>query len=168
MSQDKITEGFTLIELLIVIAIISILASLSFVAINPTARFQDARNARRTAEVNQILSALKLYQADHHGVLFGLLSTGASSTAYMIGLSNGNCTTACVTPDITTSATCIDLTDLVTNNGYLPSVLVDPTNGTAELTGYYIIKNNNRTITVGTCNEELGSNTTISDISVTR
>lgn len=51
--------GFTLIELLVVVAIIGILASMVIIGLNSTRRL--ARDARRTADLRQIQSALELY-----------------------------------------------------------------------------------------------------------
>ena len=45
-STAKRTSGFTLIELLVVITIISILATIVFVSLDPVTRFADARNSK--------------------------------------------------------------------------------------------------------------------------
>lgn len=55
-------KGFTLIELLVVIAIIGLLSTLAVVALG-TARSK-ARNAKRTADLKQIATALELYYTD--------------------------------------------------------------------------------------------------------
>ena len=52
-------KGFTLIELLIVIAIIGLLASIAFVALNSARK--DARDTKRLADMKQIVLALDLY-----------------------------------------------------------------------------------------------------------
>lgn len=52
-------KGFTLIELLLVVAIIGLLALLSFVALNSSAR--KARNSKRLADVVQYSKALEIY-----------------------------------------------------------------------------------------------------------
>jgi len=62
MNKMKKGAGFTLIELLVVIAIIGLLSTLSLVALN-VAR-QKARDALRTADVKQIMTALELYYND--------------------------------------------------------------------------------------------------------
>ncbi len=58
-------RGFTLIELLVVIAIIGILAGI-IIASTGTARRQ-ARDSKRIADVNQILTALALFYMDTDG-----------------------------------------------------------------------------------------------------
>ena len=57
--------GFTLVELLIIIAIIGILAAIVLVSLN-SAR-QKGRDAKRIADVRQIMTALQLYFQDNAG-----------------------------------------------------------------------------------------------------
>lgn len=50
--------GFTLIEILIVLGILAILAAIVIIAINPGQHFEDARKAKRQADVNTIMNAI--------------------------------------------------------------------------------------------------------------
>ena len=61
----KPQPGFTLIELMVVISIIGLLASIILVSLN-TARAK-SRDARRVADVRQVMNALELFYNDNKG-----------------------------------------------------------------------------------------------------
>jgi prepilin-type N-terminal cleavage/methylation domain-containing protein len=174
MQKNNNKSGFTLIELLIVIAIIAILASVVFVALDPLTRFRDARDSSRWNDATSILSAIKIDQVDNGGSYLYGVNTDASGSAvitataeyYMI--SNASTTSGCnATCDQTPSATdhCVNIQGLV-DEGYLASLPVSP-NGTetwtSALTGYYMRQYSTGAIEVGACESE---NT--SSISVTK
>ena len=174
MTKKKIkfnlfkVSGFTLIELLLVVAVIAILAAFTFVALNPLARFQDSRNARRWSDINAILSAVKLYQVDHDGSYPDSIDGLVNNFNYQIG-SSGSCNDSCPNPNVILQIDCVDLEDLI-NYGYLHEIPVDPndTNASDTETRYYLTKNSDGTITVGSCSEERGTNASIPWIEVTR
>jgi len=151
-------QGFTLLELLIVIVIIAILAGIVFVALDPATRFRDARDARRSSDVTQVLHAAKIDQVDNGGDYDAAITALIAGNVYMIG----TCTTTCnvnntnCDVNVTSATSGVDLTTLVTQ-GYLGAVPVSP-NGLATwdavTTGYTLTKNANGTLTVGACESE--------------
>jgi len=123
MLNSRKTKGFTLIEILVVMALIAILAAITFIAINPQKNFADARNTQRQSDVREILSAITQYGSES-GNSYSTLGTIPTCTtnvnnSAIIGTDN------------------VDLASkLVT--GYIVSIPVDPSNGTAANTGYKI------------------------------
>ncbi|PIX62474.1 hypothetical protein CO057_00065 [Candidatus Uhrbacteria bacterium CG_4_9_14_0_2_um_filter_41_50] len=148
----KQKNGFTLIELLIVIAIIAILAAAIFVALDPVTRFQEARDSRRYSDLTNALTAIVTDQVDNGGAYLTEITALTDGLYYTIG-TNGvtGCNTGCTAQ--TTQAACVDLTGLVTE-GYLGSVPMDPSTGTAALTDYYLMKSATGTVEVGACDPE--------------
>ena len=155
-------KGFTLIELLIVIAIIAILAGVVFVSLDPLKRFQDARNASRWTDTTAVLSAIKVDQVDNGGSYLSNITSLTASTNYLIGTAAG---ATCVNTNCTVvpAGNCVNLTGLETE-GYLARVPVSPTGAgswSAALSGYYMSRNTNGSVTVGACDAE-GAGVTIS------
>jgi prepilin-type N-terminal cleavage/methylation domain-containing protein len=170
MPQKK---GFTLIELLIVIAVMAILTTVVFVSLNPSARFQDARNNRRWQDVNAILQAIKLHQVDNNGIYLADINNMELDKNYQIGTAGSfmGCNDQCGTTGRTLEEGCVDLGGLTSGTiSYLPSVPVDPSdsNASAAETRYYISKLSNGSLRVGSCSVEQGSASAPPTIEVTR
>lgn len=147
------TKGFTLIELLVVIGIISALAVVVFVALNPAQRLKDSRDARRTADVESILTAVHQAIVDGKGAYPTGLSAGMTET--QLGTSATTCTVAtggCAA----TAAACVDLSTPLAK--YLKSIPLDPNGGTAAKTNYSIVVDTNGIVTVKACGVEGSAN----------
>lgn len=132
MMKNK--KGFTLIEILVVIAIIAVLATVVFVALDPVTRFADARNSRRWNDVNSILTAIHEYIVDNDGALPTGLTTGQAATEL------GSC------------GSCDNLSTPLAP--YLKSIPEDPDDGNSTNTGYTVEVDANNIITVAASNAE--------------
>ncbi|MFH0891872.1 MAG: prepilin-type N-terminal cleavage/methylation domain-containing protein [Candidatus Falkowbacteria bacterium] len=168
MNKQK---GFTLIELLIVIAIIAALSALAFVALNPVARFQDSRNAQRWADINMIMSAIKLHQVDNGGIYLDAIATDMTNDLYyQIGAGDA-CNDTCVSGEnsITLQTNCVDLEGLI-DAAYMPEWPIDPNaeDASSDETRYYLVKDSYGRIITGACAAELGSNESLPAIEITR
>lgn len=137
-------KGFTLLEVLLVVALISILAGIVILAINPNKQLGDTRNAQRRVDVNTILNATYQYIIDNNG------SIGVGTTA---------ATEICKTGGTCTSLT--DLSFLTLNEKYLVSMPIDPSGGcNANGVCYKFTKDFNNRITISAPGAE--NNATIS------
>lgn len=105
-------KGFTLVELIIVIAVIGILAAISFVAYSKAQ--QGARDAARKSDVAQIVKLLTTYEADKGVSMFTGSGCGsAGNGSGWFNFSNGG-----TYP--------ISMNDCLKNAGYTYSDIVDP------------------------------------------
>lgn len=167
--QSKTKKGFTLIELLIVVAIIAILASVVFVALNPLKRFQDSRDSARWSDVATLATAAKVDQVDNGGTYFYGINRDVTEALtvddveYMI--SNSTTTTDCaVNCSIIADANdCVNWSGLV-SEGYLGKLPIAPSSlytWDEDHTGYYMIKHDNDSVTIGACEAESASSITV-------
>lgn len=143
-------KGFTLIELLLVIGIIAVLAVVVFVALDPAKRFQDARNARRTTDVQSILSAVHQSIVDNKGAL--PFNTGLGEM--QIGTSGSGCSLSTDSCSASSGGACLDLSSALSK--YLKSIPTDPQSGTDAMTHYSISANADGIVTVTACDSEGG------------
>lgn len=154
-------RGFTLIELLLVIAIIAVLSVAVFAALNPAQRLKDAKDARRTSDVDTILTAIHQSIVDNKGTLptkmpaagqERQLGTG-DATACATALTTGGCNT----PASTACADLMLLADAQDLLPYLKSMPIDPNGGTtytAAKTGYSVLVDANGIVTIRACGTE--------------
>ncbi len=148
LNLSKFSKGFTLIELLIVIAIIAILSVGVYVALNPAARFADARNARRYSDVNSILTAVQEYIVDNDGSI----PAGVTSTEKQLGTCADTDTGA---DSCGAAAACLDLSTTLAD--YLKSIPRDPSLASSANYTKYSAKSVNGIVTVRACGAESGS-----------
>lgn len=154
-ARVRAQKGFTLIELLLVITIISLLAVAVFAALNPASRLKDTKNARRTADVDTILTAIHQSIVDNKGNL--PTNMPAANTEVQLGTAATGCVVATAGCAVTAAA-CTDLMSGSQNlSKYLKSVPVDPNlASTATNTNYSVVVDSNGIITVKACGAENG------------
>lgn len=128
MRNSKKLEGFTLIEILVVVALIAILAAITYIAINPAKNFADARNTQRQSDVREILSAITQFQGQGNTVS-SLGSVPTCPAVANIGTDNVNLATNLV-PE------------------YIVAIPKDPLVGTDANTGYTICQETGGRVTV--------------------
>lgn len=150
-------KGFTLIELLIVIVILSVLAVSVFVALDPAKRIKDAKDARRSTDIDSILTAVHEYIVDNKGSLPTGLSTGMAEK--QLGTGTSGCAISSGGCNVAGAADCVNLATPLTK--YLKTIPIDP-DGTAILTKYSIVVDANNIVTVKACAAEGGTNISIS------
>ena len=80
IQKQNQQKGFTLIELTVVIAIITLLASVVLVA-TASARFK-AKNAQRIENISQVTKALELYYANNNSYPVGTYYSGWDTGGY--------------------------------------------------------------------------------------
>lgn len=168
--NNKVTishnKGFTLLELLLVVAIIAILASVIFVILDPPTRFKNTRDSARFSDVVSLSNAIALNQLDNGGSYLQSIQAVTVDEPYMI--SSATTTSGCIVTcdaSISSNANCVNLIGLVGagNVGELPVSPNGSQTWTTILTGYYLTRNTNGSVTIGACESE---NT--SDINVTQ
>lgn len=136
--------AFTLIEILLVIGIISVLASIIIIAINPTKQLADARDTQRRSDVNTVLNAVYQYAIDNKGHLPSCIAT----TSKNICVGGSGCTGVTDGCDL----------DVLTTT-YLVNLPVDPSGALGNDTMYDIVQDTNGRVTVSA---PAGENTTVS------
>lgn len=149
LKRFKSREGFTLIELLVVIAIITALGVAVFAALNPGQRVKDANDARRTEDVDAILTSIHQSIVDNKGTTPSNLP--AAGTEAQLGTAGSGC--AIVTGGCNVAqTTCVDLMTGTQNLAkYLKTMPTDPVSGTPGTTKYSVLVDTNNIVTIRAC-----------------
>jgi type II secretory pathway pseudopilin PulG len=84
-------KGYTILQMMLTIALIAILASIVFIAINPAKNFADTRNEQRASDLRSLTNGLQQYTVNHQGKIF----PGIDSKLRIIGTSGSGCNMSC-------------------------------------------------------------------------
>lgn len=137
-SQNKIQKqrsGFTLIEILVVIGLITVLAAVVLVAVNPARQFAQGRDVQRTSHVETILNAVGQNIADNKGVFCA--STTIPAAAVTLPITDANKPAAAA--QIGTGSGNLNLEPCLVP-AYVSALPADPNGGTAAAAKYYIVQ----------------------------
>lgn len=167
--MKKNQSGLTLVELLIVIAVIAILAAVAFVAIDPAARFAEARNAERWSDVSTIMEAAQQSFVDLEGELSDDLSDIDSDDTTVQIVTDGAASLVCTSyscGSLTVASTSCEVDLSGMEGDYFAEVPIDPSNTGAD--SAYYINYNSGIFTVGSCTPEAEKDGTTPTIRVSR
>jgi len=152
--KTKSQKGFTLIELIITVSIIAVLVATLAVALNPAEQLARSRDAKRTADLDALKTALNLYAAT--------ATTTINLSGDNVGNENAKCvggggtttkwvnTTGAVSTSTPFTALVATTSQTVGGTGWIPARLdqtpggaplnvlpLDPSNGTGGSTSFY-------------------------------
>ncbi|MCB9802564.1 type II secretion system protein [Candidatus Nomurabacteria bacterium] len=132
-----IQRGFTLIELMIVIALIALMGSFIFVAIDPAKRIGEAKDAIRMSESLAMEKAIEKIIAEEAGLPIAMSSL-IEDVPYMLVVDGGDDSGGCNCNTLDESIERVDLSSEL--QSYLGIAMpVDP-DATGDDTGYYITR----------------------------
>jgi len=148
MFTKKSTKGFTLLEILLVVGIISVLAGIVIIAINPGRQLAQVRNTERRSDIKQIYNAVQQFYIDKKYY-------PASTTDYVSSLLQICDTSTSTYPSGLSCSGLVDLSQLVPT--YITAIPVDPQGPVSGGTGYWLGKTSTGRIVLNSERAELGA-----------
>lgn len=142
--------GFNLVGLIVSIGVFLILSASLWVAIDPSARINRAKDTRREQDVLILAQALKDYVRHHQGAL-PIIGDITSSKKVL-------CATATSLTCAGTSKTCLTIdssTDFL--DSYLATLPVDPAKISSVDSGYYLQADGDNSVIIGSCDYDVAA-----------
>lgn len=127
----KNQQGLSYIGLLLGVVLLALLSALTYLWIDPVARYNTGEDTRRIHDVNIIAAALTEYTQDNQGAL-PFSETVTSSTKKVL------CSEAGVINCVGVASNCIPILDTSFYDDYLSQLPVDPDKTSTIDTGYYL------------------------------
>ena len=140
--------GFTLLEILLVVGIISVLAGIVIIAINPGRQLAQVRNTERRSDIKQIYNAVQQFYIDKKYY-------PASTTDYVSSLLEICDTSTSTYPSGLSCSGLVDLSQLVPT--YITAIPVDPQGPVSGGAGYWLGKTSTGRIVLNSKRAELGA-----------
>jgi hypothetical protein len=156
----------TILERIIILLAFGCLLGVIFLALNPIVHITKDEDSTRWDDVLLLSHSLMVERVDQQGAFNPEIMALRSDIPYLIGTGErcsdyfGHCFSAPGGP-----FACVTLSSLLSNK-YIKNLPISPSeevNWSSNVTGYYLIKNSNNTLTVGACEVD-GDN----EITVTR
>lgn len=158
-------QKFSVVEILLVVVFLAVLAGLTFIVLDSSSRFANARDSIRADDVQVILSAIKMEQVNHQNTVSNGFANLTKGDVYMITDGNPaqtNCQRADISCDTPVTKNflgenyCVNL-DFLVQKKFLARVPISPNGSgiwTKYLTGYTLSVNPNGTVIVRACESE--------------
>lgn len=137
-------KGLKPLELLLGASLLSVIASLLIITMNPAANFSEAKNASRFSAANVIAESLYRYAIDHHGEFPDSLNRSSEQEICKEGISRAVCA----------AHSLADLSFLVPR--YVKHIPEDPLSLSGPGTGYILSFDQGKTIVVSALHVEGG------------
>ena len=144
MWETRFSRGFTLIEMMLVVALLSILAGVAIVAINPNRQLAETRDNTRRVDVATIWNAVQQFMLNNPGDVPGAIPDGELEDCLDDPLSSEF--TICKTESCD-----LILSELTENSAYLVEIPSDPSVDHEDYSGYNIVRDINRNNRVTVC-----------------
>ena len=146
MNLLKNLHGFSLLELIAVLGVIMILGTAVFFWVDPVAQTGKAEDKRRQQDILNIANAFTDYARDHQGVL-PILGQVNTNKKVLCTTQSGNLLTCRESTQY-----CLPIDDAEFFAKYLGKLPLDPDKTSNTDTGYYIVRDANNNVTLGSCN----------------
>ncbi|OGL67220.1 hypothetical protein A2856_04150 [Candidatus Uhrbacteria bacterium RIFCSPHIGHO2_01_FULL_63_20] len=145
-------RGFTNVEILVIVGCVTVLFIGMVLAIDPSRRLSQARDAARRRDAREILAAITAYSMNRDGAYPSGIDADPE-TFQVLGTDASGCDAAC--PNLHAVPACLDL------SGDIGRIPFDTLVGTGGMTGYAVNVNSQDAVEVAACAPELAASISV-------